>query len=150
MKRVLLTVLVSAWFTTAAAGQDTAPVVLTPEDAIARAIAHSQRLVEAKARIEGAEAAVGSRRAAERPSIGLSAGYTRTNHVDQFGVPQPDGSLRVIYPDLPNNYFTRALLQWPIYTAGRTDALIRAADAETSARLARICGSRRLALTGRW
>jgi outer membrane protein len=133
MKRVLLTVLLSAGLTTAAAGQDSAPVVLTPEDAIARAIAHSQRLVEAKARIEGAEAAVGSRRAAERPSIGISAGYTRTNHVDQFGVPQPDGSLRVIYPDIPDNYFTRAMLQWPIYTAGRTDALIRAAEADAQA-----------------
>jgi outer membrane protein TolC len=133
MKHVLLTVLVSAWLTTAAAGQEPAPVVMTPEDAVARALAHSQRLVEAEARKEGAEAAVGSRRAAERPSIGLSAGYTRTNHVDQFGVPQPDGTLRVIYPDLPNNYFTRAMLQWPIYTAGRTDALIRAAEADARA-----------------
>jgi outer membrane protein len=133
MRRVLFTVVVLAWSVTALYAQDTTPVALTLEDAIARAIAHSQRLAEAQARKEGAQASVESRRAAERPSLGISAGYTRTNYVDEFGVPQSDGSLRVIYPDIPDNYFTRATLQWPIYTAGRTDALIRAAEAESSA-----------------
>lgn len=109
------------------------PALLTPDEAIARAMAHSQRLAEAEAREAGALAAVSSRRAAERPSVNVSAGYTRTNNVDEFGVPQPDGALRVIYPDIPDNYFTRAVLQWPIYTAGRTDALISAAEAEAGA-----------------
>ena len=133
MRRVLCTFLVIAWCVPAAYAQDAAPVVLTPEDAIARAIAHSQRLAEAEARKEGAQAAVESRRAAERPSLGVSAGYTRTNHVDQFFVPQPIGLPRLIYPDIPDNLFTRATLQWPIYTAGRLDALVRAAEAETLA-----------------
>jgi outer membrane protein len=133
MSRVLLTLVVLGWCAPLLHAQDTPAVVLTVEEAIARAIGHSQRLAEAAARTEGAQAAVDSRRAAERPSLGISAGYTRTNHVDEFGVPQPDGSLRVIYPDIPDNYFTRATLQWPIYTAGRTDALIRAAEAESSA-----------------
>jgi outer membrane protein TolC len=53
--------------------------------------------------------------------------------VDAFSVPGPDGRLRVIYPDIPSNYFTRLAFQWPIYTAGRTDALIRAAEAEARA-----------------
>ena len=39
----------------------------------------------------------------------------------------------MIYPDVPDNYFTRIAMQWPIYTAGRTDALIRAAEAEARA-----------------
>jgi outer membrane protein TolC len=133
MRRVLCTFLVIAWCAPAAYAQDPAPVVLTPEDAIARAIAHSQRLAEAEARKEGAQAAAESRRAAERPSLGVSAGYTRTNHVDQFFVPQPIGLPRLIYPDIPDNLFTRATLQWPIYTAGRLDALARAAEAETLA-----------------
>ena len=93
----------------------------------------SQRLAEARAREEGALAAIETRAAAERPVLAVSAGYTRTNHVDEFGVPQPNGVLRVIYPDIPDNYFTRAALQWPIYTGGRTDALIRAAQAESRA-----------------
>ena len=116
-----------------AVAQDAATVQLTVDEAVARAIAHSQRLAEAEARQEGAVAAIETRRAAERPTIGVSAGYSRTNHVDQFGVPQPDGMLRVIYPDIPANYFTRATFQWAIYTGGRTDALIRAAEAEARA-----------------
>jgi outer membrane protein len=133
MRPVVLAFIVLAWCGPAAHAQDDPAVVLTPDEAIARALAHSQRLAEAEARAAAAEASVESRRAAERPALSVSAGYTRTNHVDEFGVPQPDGRLRVIYPDIPDNYFTRATLQWPIYTAGRTDALIRAADAEARA-----------------
>ena len=45
MKHVLFTVLVSAWVTTAAAGQDPAPVVMTPEDAVARVIGRARQRV---------------------------------------------------------------------------------------------------------
>lgn len=114
-------------------GQDAPAVPLTVAGAVERAIAQSHRLAEARAREEGALAAIDSRRAAARPTVSLSGGYTRTNHVDEFGVPQPDGRLRVIYPDIPDNYFTRMTLQWPIYTGGRTDALTRAAEAEARA-----------------
>ena len=62
-----------------------------------------------------------------------SGGYTRTNHVDAFLVPQPIGPPRVIYPDIPDNYFTRLSFQWPIYSGGRFDALERAASAEARA-----------------
>ena len=48
-------------------------------------------------------------------------------------MPQPNGTLRVIYPDIPDNYRTRVELAWPIYTGGRTDALERAAQAEATA-----------------
>ena len=122
------------WSNTAVlSAQSPQAIPLTLNDAISRAVAESHRLAEARAREEGAMAAVDSRRAAERPTIAVSGGYSRTNHVDEFGVPQPDGMLRVIYPDIPDNYFTRASMQWPIYTGGRTDALIRAASAEARA-----------------
>jgi outer membrane protein TolC len=39
----------------------------------------------------------------------------------------------VIYPDIPDNYRARLDVQWPIYTAGRVDALERAAHAERQA-----------------
>jgi outer membrane protein TolC len=109
------------------------PVPLTLDEAIARAMTESHQLAELVARQQGAHAAVAARRAADNPSVGLAGGYTRTNHVDEFGVPQPDGRLRVIYPDIPDNFFTRASLQWPIYTGGRVDALVRAAEAEARA-----------------
>ena len=86
-----------------------------------------------------------------------AAGYTRTNHVDEFGVPLPDGSCASIYPDIPDNYRTRVELQWPIYTGGRADALERAARAEAARGRRRsrrprapTCGSRSRAPTGRW
>ncbi len=126
-----IAVLVSTMVVVQAQDQSTVP--LTVDDAVSRALAASHRLAETLAREQGAQAAIESRLAAERPIFSVSGGYTRTNHVDEFGVLQPIGGLRVIYPDLPNNYFTRAALQWPIYTAGRTDALIRAASAEARA-----------------
>jgi outer membrane protein len=122
----------------AARAQEASPVPLTAADAIERALAHSHRLAEARAREAAARAAIDARRAAERPMLSVSGGYTRTNHVDEFGVPHPDGRLRVIYPDIPDNYYTRASFQWPIYTGGRTDALIRAAEAESGAAAADI------------
>ncbi len=69
-------------------------------------------------------AVTGQRHAATLPQVAAQAGYTRTNHVDEFGIPQPNspsGRL-VIYPDIPNNYRTRLDVQWPIYTGGRLEA----------------------------
>lgn len=109
------------------------PVRLTIESAIDRAQQTSHRLAEARAREGGARATVDVRQAADRPSFGLTGSYTRTNHVDEFGIVQPDGSLEVIYPDIPDNLRSRAFAQWPIYTGGRTDALERAAEAEARA-----------------
>ena len=66
------------------------PIVrLTLDDAIARGLANSHRLAELQARKEGAEAAEAGRAAAIMPSIALAGGYTRTNHVDEFGIAQP-------------------------------------------------------------
>ena len=81
------------------------------------------------------------REAADRPIVGLGAGYTRTNHVVPFAFPGPGGLPRVLYPDVPNNYRTRLDLQWPIYSGGRTDALERAARAEASAAAADVAAA---------
>ena len=80
-------------------------------------------------------AAVDARRAAGFPVLSLQAGYTRTNHVKGFDLPDPSGSGQVVslYSDVPDNARTRIDLQWPIYVGGRTDALARAARAEADA-----------------
>ena len=109
------------------------PIPLTLENAIARGVQTSHRLAELDARREAAQAAVDGREAAARPLVSLQAGYARTNHVAEFIVPSPIGPPRVLYPDVPDNLRTRVDLQWPIYTAGRTDALERAARAEADA-----------------
>jgi outer membrane protein TolC len=102
----------------------------------------SHRLAEADARVAGAQAAVRAREAADLPTVTLSGGYTRTNHVEEFGVLQPSGTLRVIYPDIPDNFSSRVAMQWPIYTGGRSDALERAAEAEARAATADVRAAR--------
>ena len=105
------------------------PVVrLTLDDAIARGLANSHRLAELQARKEGADAAEAGRAAAIMPSIALVGGYTRTNHVDEFGIVQPGQPPNIIYPDIPDNYRARIDLNWPVYSGGRTNALERAAS----------------------
>lgn len=115
-----------------AAGQ-TSPIRLTLSDAIARGFENSHRLAEARAREEGARAAANSVDLTRQPVVGASAGYTRTNHVVEFSVPQPGGNRLVVYPDIPDNFVSRVSFQWPIYTSGRIDALERAAIAEAQA-----------------
>lgn len=128
MKRTL-TLLVLLLATHGVAAQEPA-VRLTLDDAIARGLANSHRLAELQARKQGADAAEAGRAAAMQPSISLLGGYTRTNHVDEFGIAQPGQPSRIIYPDIPDNYRARIDLNWPVYSGGRTDALERAAAAE--------------------
>lgn len=109
------------------------PIRLTLDDAVARGLATSHRLAEVRARQEGAEAAVTGAQVADRPIVSAMAGYTRTNHVPEFGFLQPSGKREVFYPDIPDNMVTRVSMQWPIYTSGRVDALERAATAEVQA-----------------
>jgi outer membrane protein TolC len=135
MKPAILLAVLVALLPAAAAGQppETAPLRLTLDEAIRRGLETSQRIAEAAARGEAADAVAGQRHAAALPQVAALAGYTRTNHVDAFGIPSPDNQLRIIYPDVPDNYRTRLDLQWPIYTGGRLDALERAARIDATA-----------------
>lgn len=110
-----------------------APLRLTLEEAVARGIEASHRIEELTARQDAARAVEGQRDAAERPQLSAIASYTRTNHVEEFSVPNASGGVRVIYPDVPDNVRSRIDLQWPIYTGGRLQALSRAAGAEAEA-----------------
>ena len=109
------------------------PIALTIDEAVARALAGRARVAEAAAREAAASAAVAGRAALRQPALSVSSGVLRTNHVEEFGVPQAGGTTRIIFPDLPNNYRARAELAVPLYTAGRVDALVRAAEADRRA-----------------
>ena len=116
------------------ADQSQAPAKnMTLEEAIARGLANSQRLAELQARKAVAEAAEAGRAAASLPVVALTGGYTRTNHVQEFGIVSPGQPPRIIYPDVPDNYHARLDLNWPVYSGGRNDALERAAAAERQA-----------------
>ena len=129
-------------YATASFAQGGGAIRLTLSDAISRGLETSHRIAEVKAREEGARAAAKGAEMANRPIVGASAGYSRTNHVEAFSVPQPNGTFVVVFPDIPDNLFGRVGFQWPIYTAGRTDALERAAEAEATAVGAEIDGVR--------
>ena len=129
--RLLLTLLIV--LASSSASAQTASVHLTLPEAIARGLDASGRIAELDARQDAARAVQHQRTAAGMPQAALIASYTRTNHVDEFGVPNPSGGVRIIYPDVPDNVRTRVDLQWPIYTGGRLQALTRAARAEVDA-----------------
>lgn len=141
---VTTALLVSSVGSSAQMGSDPTATTLrlTVDEAITRGLETSHRVAEAIARGEAADAAVGGRHAATLPHISAQAGYTRTNHVDTFGVLLPNNQLRVIYPDIPDNYRTRLDLQWPLYTGGRLDALERAARIEATASVDEVAAAR--------
>lgn len=110
-----------------------APLPLTLDEAVSRAVAASNRVAESMARNDAAAAVVDGRHAATKPQVAAVGGYTRTNHVDEFGILLPNGQLRVIYPDIPDNARARLDVQWPVYTSGRLQAIEAAARLEQSA-----------------
>lgn len=127
---VLVTCLAGA---ATARAQSPAAIRLTLDEAIARGFETSHRLAEIRAREQGALAAVRGAQVADKPMVSATAGYTRTNHVPEFGFLQPPGNRVVVYPDIPDNVVTRVAFQWSIYTSGRVDAMERAASAEAQA-----------------
>ncbi|TAK16428.1 MAG: TolC family protein [Acidobacteria bacterium] len=112
------------------ASAQSAPVSLSLEDALARGKATAPRLAEAVARQQAAAATVTSREAMKRPTVSASAAYQRTNHVEEYAIPQAGGGLRVLFPDIPNNYRGRADAAMPLYTGGRIEALVASAEAD--------------------
>jgi len=108
-------------------------VRLTLNDAIARGHSASHRVGEFAARRDANQAVVQVARSGLFPQVSALGGYTRTNHVDPFGILQPGAGLKVIYPDVPDNWRTRLDLQWSVYTGGRVDAFTRAAREDATA-----------------
>jgi len=131
MMRTLSAFLLFVWLPLPLAAQP-ASIRLTLADAIARGFEASHRLAEARAREQGAQAALKGAHAADQPIVTASVGYTRTNHVQEFALNQA-GARLVVYPDIPDNFGARLSMQWPIFTSGRVDALERAAAAESQA-----------------
>ena len=106
---------------------------LTLDDALRLGVEQAPRLAEARAREAAAESAVLSRAALAKPTVQALSSYLRTNHVDEFGVPDGAGGTRIIFPDLPSNYRARAEVLVPIYTAGRVDHQVDSARADVRA-----------------
>jgi outer membrane protein TolC len=133
MTRITLVLIALVSIAVPNAAQAQSPIRLSLTDAITRGFANSHRLAEARAREDGAKAAATSADLADKPTFNADAGYSRTNHVLNFGFPRPDGKIVIVFPDIPDNFTSRLSFQWPIYTSGRSDALEKAALAEAQA-----------------
>jgi outer membrane protein len=107
-----------------------ARATLTLRDAVDRAVAASAGVQQAQALERAAEADVRGTRAFRLPQVELQAGYSRLSNVPELFLPLPDGSLRPIFPNIPDNYRARAGVAVPLYTGGRLGALTQAAEAE--------------------
>jgi outer membrane protein TolC len=103
---------------------------LTLREAIDRALAASATVQQAQAVERAAEAGVRGARASRLPQLGLQAGYTRQSDVPEFFVVQPSGDRLAVFPNIPNNYRTRAEVGLPLFTGGRLAAQQQAAEAE--------------------
>jgi outer membrane protein TolC len=138
-----MTALATAWCLAAALGAGPAPepaaepaadvLRLTLEEARGRARASAPAVEEARALEEAARAEVDASRAARRPQLELSAGYTRLSGVPELTLALPGSPPRTIFPNLPDNYRARLGGLMSLYTGGRTAALTRAAEAEAAA-----------------
>lgn len=133
MTRITLVLIALVSIAVPDAAMAQSPIRLSLADAITRGFANSHRLAEARAREDGAKAAATSADLADKPTFNANGGYSRTNHVLNFGFPRPDGKIVIVFPDIPDNFTSRLSFQWPIYTSGRSDALERAALAEAQA-----------------
>lgn len=133
MKRSICTLMVWLAGHGLAAAQPAAPVRLTLDEAVTRGLQSSHRVEESLIRVQGADATVQARDADRGPQVTASAGYTRTNHVREFGFPLSTNQLLIIYPDIPDNYRSRLEGQWTLYNGGRFDALKSAAEREAAA-----------------
>jgi outer membrane protein len=102
---------------------------LTLSEAVELARAHSARLGQLRALSEAALAARHGAQAAQRPQLDLSAGYTRQSDVPELTLTLPGLGPRTIFPNLPDVWRTRAALSAPLWTAGRLERAVDAADA---------------------
>ena len=114
-----------------AAASDTLRLALS--DAIVLALESSSRLAAVEAMERGTDAAARGARAAARPLVELSAGYTRYSDVPEFVLTLPGGRQQSIAPNIPDGWRTRASVSVPLFTGGRIASAAKAAGCESDA-----------------
>jgi outer membrane protein TolC len=113
--------------------EDAAAVRLSLADALALARRNAPRLAQLEALRRSSEAGLRGARAARMPQLELSASYTRNSDVPELTLALPGQPPRTVFPNIPDNYRTRAGLSLPLYTGGRVEAGIDAAREQAGA-----------------
>lgn len=116
-----------------AAGAHAETLKLSLADALERARTNSPRLAQLDALQDAAAAGRAAAGANERPWVDLSASYMRQSDTPEFAAPLPGLGTTVLYPNLPDVLRSRAAVNAPLYTGGRTPQLVAAADHELAA-----------------
>jgi outer membrane protein len=116
----------------AAAGDRDAPATETARlslaETIDRARAHSARLAQLSALESAADAALRGARANRLPTLDLGTSYTRNSNVPELTIALPRMDPRTIFPNIPDNFRARAGLGVALYTGGRVEGGITAAE----------------------
>jgi len=132
-----LVALVFAQAPLAPADETAAPETLhvSLAQAIARAREASPRLAQLASLQSAADAALRGARAQRLPQLDLSASYTRNSNVPELSLvsPGPPPTRQTVFPNIPDNYRTRAGVSLPLYTGGRVEGGIAAASAQQEA-----------------
>jgi outer membrane protein TolC len=106
---------------------------MTLDQAVENALKESPRIDQKEALLRAARSDLKVASASRWPNVDLSAGYLRRSHVPELTMRMPDGTQRVLFPDIPDNYRARAGVALPLFTGGRIGGLVGAARAEADA-----------------
>lgn len=108
-------------------------VTLTLEEAVLKARTHSARLGQLRAFKDAADAGLRGARAGRMPQLDLQASYTRNSGVPELVVSIPGVFSQTVFPNIPDQFRTRAGVTLPLYTGGRVLGGIQAAEAQIGA-----------------
>jgi outer membrane protein len=130
MRYFILSLLAVAFMASPAVGES---LPLTLSKALERARTTSPRLGELEAQRRAAEAGLAGARAERMPRVDLSAGYTRNSDVPELTLSVPGLGTRTLFPNIPDIWRAHAGVSVPLWTSGRIEHGITAADRQLQA-----------------
>jgi outer membrane protein TolC len=110
-------------------------VPLSLAEALEKARVHSARVAQLTAQESAAAAGLKGARARRWPVVSVEGTYSFNSDVPELALisPGPPPTRQVVFPNIPNQYRTRAGLAVPVYTGGRISGTVDAARGEQEA-----------------
>ncbi len=133
--RGILALLAASLIAVPAAAQTLTPprVEMTLSEALERARTSSPRLGELQAQRRVAAAGLAGARAERMPRVDVSGNYTRNSDVPELSLTIPGLGTRTLFPNIPDNWRAHAGVSVPLWTSGRIESGITAADRQLQA-----------------
>jgi outer membrane protein len=132
MKGIALGLIVLSMLPRALAAEE---VPLALAEALEKAKTNSARLGQLTALQKAADAGLKGARAQRWPVVDFNANYSFNSDVPELALvePGPPPTRQVVFPNIPNQYKTRAGFAVPIYTGGRISGEVAAARGQQEA-----------------